>query len=73
MLRALLSCAILVAVGCSGEPATTTPAPTPIALVAWVTDLSMQTTDEATPDTVEDKVIADTDDAAAFDSFLVTP
>ena len=41
-----------------------------IPLLEWVTDLAAQTTDLAVPDTVEDKVIIDTDDPAAFDAFL---
>ena len=44
-----------------------------ITLVDWVTDLTANHTDEVSlPDTVEDKVIIDTSDPAAFDSLLLT-
>jgi hypothetical protein len=42
-----------------------------IPLVDWVTDLATNdTTDISTPDTVDDKNIADTQDSAAFDPLL---
>jgi hypothetical protein len=69
-LRAFILSALFAACGkIAPEPETTTPPPA-IPLVAWVTDLANQTTDDAIPDTVEDKNIADTDDTAAFDAFL---
>ncbi|HEX2659285.1 MAG TPA: hypothetical protein VHU40_13470 [Polyangia bacterium] len=43
-----------------------------VPLVDWVTDLTANHTDEISPpDTVEDKVIIDTSDPAAFDSLLL--
>ena len=42
-----------------------------IPLVDWVTDLTTNHTDEVSPaDTVEDKLIIDTSDPAAFDPLL---
>jgi hypothetical protein len=44
-----------------------------VPLVDWVTDLTANHTDEISPpDTVEDKVIIDTSDPAAFDALLLT-
>jgi len=47
------------------------PVPTPIALVDWVDDLvDHHTNDTDKPDTVDDKVIIDTDQTAPFDRFV---
>jgi len=44
-----------------------------IPLVDWVTDLTANHTDDISPpDTVDDKVIIDTSDPAAFDPLLLT-
>lgn len=50
-------------------------APAPIQLTEWVTSMTDVTRDDALPDSVDDKVgvVVDTDDPAAFDSFLVEP
>jgi len=73
-MRLLRTCALTALLGACGtsEPQTTPP-PAAIPLVAWVTELAARTTDDATPDTVEDKNIEDTDDGAAFDGFLQSP
>ena len=43
-----------------------------VPLVDWVTDLTANHTDDVSPpDTVEDKVIIDTSDPAAFDQLLL--
>ena len=43
----------------------------PVPLLAWVEDLiERRTSDEALPDTVDDKTIEGTEDPAAFDKYL---
>jgi hypothetical protein len=66
----LLVAGAMLAAACSSDSG---PAqPEPIALVTWVGELAGQTADDTQPDTVDDKVgvVTDTDDPAAFDSFL---
>lgn len=84
-MRNLLSAALLVSclAGCGGDEAPVTPGGTPdaggpttsmIPLTEWVTSMTSTTDDEtALPDDVEGKVgvVIDTEDPAAFDSFLV--
>lgn len=49
--------------------------PSSIALKDWVTSMTDTTSDQALPDDVDSKigVVVDTDDPAAFDSFLTQP
>jgi hypothetical protein len=69
-LHAFILSALLAAACGKSEPETVTTPPPAIPLVAWVTHLVNQTSDDAVPDTVEDKNIEDTDDSGAFDAFL---
>jgi hypothetical protein len=47
------------------------PASDPVPLTVWVDDLvDHHTTDDAIPDTVDDKVITDDTDQASFDKYL---
>jgi len=71
MRRILLAALVVAGAACSSDGAPTPTGPTPVPILSWVTEMVDQTADDAMPDTVEDKVIADTDDPAAFDSFLV--
>jgi hypothetical protein len=77
-MRTLALGALLALGACSSDGAPAQPSPTPdagpvatgVPLLEWVTEMTSQTADDAIPDTVEDKVVVDTDDPAAFDSFL---
>lgn len=78
--RTVLAAALaLAACGESSEVTPGTPdAGTPangIQLVDWVTSMTDRTTDEAEPDTVDDKpaIVIDTDDPGAFDGFVMEP
>ena len=58
-------------------PAPTTPAPTPappgaVPITAWIHDLVHKFGPTSDPDTVEDKVLIDTEDEKAFDDLLPT-
>ncbi len=81
-MRRLALVLMLVAVGCGGgtaEPGEPDAGqvPTPdagsaaIPLAEWVHDLvENRSADDAEPDTVDDKNIADTEDPAAFDAYV---
>lgn len=48
-----------------------TPGDKAVPLLAWVDDIiEKRSSDEALPDTVDDKNVEDTDDATAFDKYL---
>jgi hypothetical protein len=67
----MLLAAFALATACGGQSDEPTP-PTGIPLGTWVHALvTERNSDEAEPDTVEDKTIIDTEDPAAFDAYLI--
>jgi len=69
MKATILALALCLA-ACGGT--TSEPEPQPpqaVPLIDWVTDMVSKADQD--PDTVEDKIVLDTDDEVAFDRFLV--
>jgi hypothetical protein len=73
MRRMILLAVFAFAGACGDDKADDTPpVQTGIPLGTWVHALvTERTSDEAEPDTVEDKTIVDVDDPAAFDAYLM--